>query len=217
MKQTTTLLTAILALCAALSVGAQDIHFSQFYMSPLNLNPAMTGVMNCNVRLTANYRNQWASIQRGGVYNTYSASYDQRFTSGRYDYWGLGATAWGDVAGSGDLGTSTFKVSGSYAKRVAGDRRRSHYLAAGFDAGIAQRSIDFLELRWGNQFDGSGFDGSIPSGEEGVFDDTNLLFGNFATGTFLIITAMVLVDALAGMVVTIISARRDFGVEGIGA
>ena len=44
-----------------------------------------------------------------------------------------------------------------------------------------------------------------------------LLFANFATGTFFIITCMVLVDALAGMVVTIISARRDFGVEGIGA
>ena len=43
-----------------------------------------------------------------------------------------------------------------------------------------------------------------------------LMFANFATGTFLIITCMVLVDALAGMVVTIISARRDFGVEGIG-
>jgi len=44
-----------------------------------------------------------------------------------------------------------------------------------------------------------------------------LMFTNFATGTFLVITCMVLVDALAGMVVTIISARRDFGVEGIGA
>ncbi|MEM6266885.1 MAG: hypothetical protein AAF707_05115 [Pseudomonadota bacterium] len=41
-----------------------------------------------------------------------------------------------------------------------------------------------------------------------------LMFASFATGTFFIITAMVLVDALAGMVVTIISARRDFGVEG---
>ncbi len=41
-----------------------------------------------------------------------------------------------------------------------------------------------------------------------------LMFESFATGTFFIMTAMVLVDALAGMVVTIISARRDFGVEG---
>ncbi len=44
-----------------------------------------------------------------------------------------------------------------------------------------------------------------------------LMFPSFATGTYFIITAIVLLDALAGMVVTIISARRDFGVEGIGA
>ena len=182
MKQTMTLLATCLSLLAALSAGAQDIHFSQFYMSPLNLNPAMTGVMNCNVRLTANYRNQWASVLREGVYRTYSASYDQRFTSGRYDYWGLGATAWADVAGSADLGTTTFKVSGSYAKRLAGDRRRSHYLSAGIDAGIGQRSIDFLELRWGNQFDGSGFDGSLDPGEAPNFDDTDLLFASVAAG-----------------------------------
>ena len=36
--------------------SAQDIHFSQFYMAPLDLNPALTGVMNCNQRLSANYR-----------------------------------------------------------------------------------------------------------------------------------------------------------------
>lgn len=44
-----------------------------------------------------------------------------------------------------------------------------------------------------------------------------LMFASFATGTFFIITMIVLLDALAGMVVTIVSARRDFGVEGIGA
>ena len=43
------------------NLNSQDIHFSQFYMSPLNLNPAMTGVMNGNIRLTGNYWNQWAS------------------------------------------------------------------------------------------------------------------------------------------------------------
>lgn len=182
MKQTILLFATCVALLAATVVRAQDIHFSQFYMSPLNLNPAMTGVMNCNVRLTANYRNQLSSVLRGGVYNTYSASYDQRFTSGRYDYWGLGATAWADVAGSADLGSTTFKVSGSYAKRLAGDRRRSHYLSAGIDAGIGRRSIDFLKLRWGNQFDGSGFDPGIPSGEEFDPADDDLLFANVAAG-----------------------------------
>lgn len=40
---------------------------------------------------------------------------------------------------------------------------------------------------------------------------------SFATAPFFIITLIVLLDALAGMVVTIVSARRDFGVEGIGS
>lgn len=44
-----------------------------------------------------------------------------------------------------------------------------------------------------------------------------LLFPNFATSVFFVITLMCLLDVLAGVVVTIVSARRDFGVgEGFG-
>ena len=39
-----------------------------------------------------------------------------------------------------------------------------------------------------------------------------LLLPNFATSAFFIITIMTLLDVLAGVVVTIVSARRDFGV-----
>ncbi|MEZ5936891.1 MAG: hypothetical protein R3C52_01570 [Hyphomonadaceae bacterium] len=39
-----------------------------------------------------------------------------------------------------------------------------------------------------------------------------LLFKNFATSAFFIITMMCLLDVLAGVVVTIIAARRDFAV-----
>ena len=44
-----------------------------------------------------------------------------------------------------------------------------------------------------------------------------LLHPNFATSAFFIIMVMTLLDVLAGVVVTIVSARRDFGVgEGFG-
>ncbi len=44
-----------------------------------------------------------------------------------------------------------------------------------------------------------------------------LLFKNFATSVFFILTIMTLLDVLAGVVVTIVSARRDFAVgEGFG-
>ena len=39
-----------------------------------------------------------------------------------------------------------------------------------------------------------------------------LLNPNFATSVFFILTVMALLDVLAGVVVTIVSARRDFGV-----
>src|SRR5258708_30944847 len=41
---------------------AQDPGFSQFFASPLTLNPALTGKFNGVVRVAGNYRNQWPSI-----------------------------------------------------------------------------------------------------------------------------------------------------------
>jgi type IX secretion system PorP/SprF family membrane protein len=134
------------------------------------LNPAMTGVMNCNIRLVGNYRNQWASVLKSNAYSTYSFSYDQKIPVGRYDYFGVGGTFWGDQAGESNFGTVTGKISGSYSKRMGGGRKEAHYLVFGAEAGLAQRSIDFIKLRWGTQHDG-----------QGGFDD-NFLFADAAAG-----------------------------------
>jgi len=167
------------------SANAQlDIHFSQFYMSPTNLNPALTGVMNCNIRLTANYRNQWSSVTGfENSFNTYSASYEQRIPVGRYDYFGVGLTLWGDVAGTGRFSTNTAKLSGSYAKRMGGYRDESHYLVVGAEAGVVQRTVDFLRFRWGAQHDGEGgFNPALDSQEGGNFDRDNFVFADLSAG-----------------------------------
>ncbi len=162
-------------------VQGQDIHFSQFYLSPLNLNPAMTGVMNCNSRLVANYRNQWASVLRSNSFRTYSVSYDQRIPVGRYDYFGIGGTFWGDRAGEANFATTTGKLSLSYAKKMGGGRNDGQYLVVGAEGGAAQRSLDFLRLRWGTQHDGlGGFDENQDSGEE--FNRDQFLFADIAAG-----------------------------------
>ena len=109
--------TFAFVLCCAVGLQAQDIHFSQFYMSPLNLNPALTGVMNCNSRIAVNYRSQWASILGSSAFQTYSVSYDQRVAVGRNDFFGIGGTFWGDRAGTADFATTTGKVSLSYSKK----------------------------------------------------------------------------------------------------
>lgn len=182
MNHLKSLMMAALVAFGFTSLSAQDIHFSQFYLSPLNLNPAMTGVMNCNIRLVANYRNQWASVMRSNAYSTYSVSYDQKIPVGRYDNFGVGGTFWGDRAGESNFSTLTGKLSLSYAKRMGGDRKSSHYLVVGGEGGVAQRSIDFLNLRWGTQHDGEGgFDPNLPS-QENSFDRDNFIFADLAAG-----------------------------------
>ena len=182
MKKIRLLFTSFLVLIGAMTLTAQDIHFSQFYLSPLNLNPAMTGVMNCNIRLTANYRNQWASVLKSNAYNTYSVSYDQKIPVGRYDYFGIGGTFWGDKAGEAEFATLTGKLSLSYSKKMGGYRKKSHYLVVGAEGGAAQRSLDFLKLRWPNQHDGEGgFDPGAASGEENTLV-TDFIFADMAAG-----------------------------------
>ena len=69
---------AILTLLfATFAVNAQDIHFSQFYSSPLTLNPALTGNFNGFYRVTGIYRNQYPGLSNNKpVFSTPSVSVD---------------------------------------------------------------------------------------------------------------------------------------------
>src|SRR3954464_13100917 len=53
----------------------QDIHFSQFYMTPLLLNPAQAGAQH-DMRGTVNYKSQWSSVAQ--PYSTANLSWDMR-------------------------------------------------------------------------------------------------------------------------------------------
>ena len=45
-----------------------------------------------------------------------------------------------------------------------------------------------------------------------------ILFANFATATFFLFTCIALIDVMVGVIVSIVSARRDFGVgDGFGS
>ena len=171
----------VLLVLSSLALNAQDIHFTQFYMSPLNLNPALTGVMNCKTRLVANYRNQWAAALAANAYNTYSVSYDQKIPVGREDYFGIGGSLWGDVAGESRFGTTQGRVSFSYSKKMAGYRKKASYLVIGADAALTSRSISNADLRWPSQITTGGFDRTLPNNEPN-FVDTDFLYADIAAG-----------------------------------
>src|SRR5215471_8523943 len=64
----------ILALGLSFSIEAlaQDPAFSQFFASPLTLNPAFTGKFNGVFRAAGNYRNQWPTINNSFITSTIS-------------------------------------------------------------------------------------------------------------------------------------------------
>ena len=53
------------------TIRAQDPAFSQFFASPLTLNPALTGKFSGVVRVAGNYRDQWPQINNASVSYTH--------------------------------------------------------------------------------------------------------------------------------------------------
>lgn len=146
----------------ASALHAQDLHFSQFFNSPLTTNPANTGfIPDGDYRLGINYRNQWSAIMTV-PYNTMSAYGDAQLFRDKFEtgWVGLGGVVLRDVAGSGNL-TST-KVYGSvaYHQMISS----GSLLSVGFNVGWANKQINVSNLKFPDQFDGKFFDNKLPTG-----------------------------------------------------
>ena len=132
---------------------AQDAHFSQFYSSPLLLNPALAGTIDGSFRITTIYRDQWRSALEQPL-KTYAFSGDTKFEIGRSakqpDLVGIGMTIYADRAGLYNLNTTTVTLTGAYHKGISA--KSNSYLSLGFQAGISQRSIGYEDLLFGDQF-----------------------------------------------------------------
>jgi type IX secretion system PorP/SprF family membrane protein len=131
----------------AAKVQGQDPEFSQFYANPLYLNPAMAGTAG-GPRFAINFRDQWPSVS--GAFVTYSASYDEHFDGLGG---GIGAQVWHDQAGDGKLSTTYFSGIYSYHLTIKDQARDYFVIKAGLQAGAFQRTIDFSQLRFGDQID----------------------------------------------------------------
>jgi type IX secretion system PorP/SprF family membrane protein len=141
---------------------AQDLHFSQFYNSPLTTNPANTGFMpDADYRLGFNYRKQWATVPV--PYKTMSIFGDAQVARNKFEngWFGVGAFLLTDEAGTGALKSTKAYASVAY-HQILGE---SNMLSAGFQAGMVQKSINTSKLTFDNMWNGKFFDIQAPSGE----------------------------------------------------
>lgn len=132
---------------------AQDIHFSQYYNSPLNLNPAQTGLFNGDIRFAANHRNQWKSVTE--PYKTFSGAVDLAFSFTEKNRHSAGILFNSDRAGDSKLGLMQFLISYGFSRVLDSEGR--HTLSLGLQAGVTIRSISYSDLTFDEQFDGDGF------------------------------------------------------------
>ncbi len=156
-------------LSVAFYTNAQDPHFSQFFASPLTLNPAFTGKFDGTVRVAGNYRNQWPAFNN--VYTTSTLSVDFDIFKNKIpenDTWGLGILALTDKAGGGILTNNYLGLSTSYHKAL--DEDGFQQLGIGFQGTYGQKRLDNSKLYFEDQLTPFGFTGVT----QDIFSTQNL-------------------------------------------
>lgn len=152
---------------------AQDIHFSQFLNSPMNLNPAMTGAFEGGYRIIGNGRRQWNSVTI--PYQTFGMSLDAHNFLQMKGV-GAGLSIYNDNTGDSRLNTFQVNLAGSYTIPIA----KSQTVTLGIQSGFTQRRINNKNLRFDNQFDGNQFDPSLAANES--IDNFGRIYPNFNAG-----------------------------------
>ena len=127
------------------SVHGQDPNFSQFFASPLTLNPALTGKFDGDFRLAGNYRNQWPTINN--AFTTETVSFDAGILKTKipdFDQFGVGVMAFSDKSGDGVLQNNYMAVSTAYHKAL--DENGFHQIGLGFQGTFVNKRLDVTKV-----------------------------------------------------------------------
>lgn len=158
---------------------AQDIHYSQFYNSPMLLNPGLTGIFNGNVRFMANYRSQWTAVPVD--YQTFTAvadiKFNRRYTINR-TFFSAGLAFNYDRAGYSKLQLANLGLNGSLTRMFS-----DHFFGTlGGQVSFNQRGFKTDALTFDEQFvfDRGQYIPNAPNGE--TFGKTNRSFADFSLG-----------------------------------
>lgn len=163
--------------CAAvIKLHAQvDPHFSQYYAYPLWLNPALTGIMDGDARITGNFKDQWPTVDKG--YRTGALSADFRTS----DKVSIGFNIINQAAGT--AGYNYFAAYGSFGYGISISPDGYRKLHFGLQAGVINRGFNPNSLQFDNQYGPiTGFDPTTPDFEN--FSATGATVFDASAGVF---------------------------------
>lgn len=166
-------------LISTIDSNAQDIHFSQFDYTGVNLSPAQTGLYQGDYRVNASHRSQWHNVPVS--YQTTAFSFDAHllpYRTGKNILAG-GLIFYYDQAGDSRLSKANIGLSLAYHKRIA-----KHFLVGvGAQIDFAQRNFETKALTFDDQFNGDFFVPSIVSQDMSTLaDNTTFNFADYHTG-----------------------------------
>lgn len=138
---------------------AQDPHFSQFFASPLTINPANTGNFSGSLRAALNSRTQLPEFNN--PYATKTLSLDAPILK-KYikedDKLSVGLLILSDQSGNKLLNDNNIAASVSYSKAL--DENANHSIALGFQVNYSMYRFDPLKANFEDQLTAGGFTGT---------------------------------------------------------
>lgn len=176
MKMNISITGVIFCLLTITSLRAQDVHLSQFQYGRLQLSPALTGMFNGDKQVSLIHKQQYFSVPVD--YLTFTGSYDVKFRD-CYDesgFFSAGILFNYDQSGDSKLSLASLSVNGSYTLPITS----KFFVGGGAYLGAGQRSFSQNDLEWDNQWNGTIFDPTLPSGE--TFDKTSFTFLDVGAG-----------------------------------
>ncbi len=160
------------------AIKAQDIHFSQSDLSPINLNPAEAGNFNADYRVHLNQRTQWRSVTI--PYVTFSATFDMPVRVLKIPGTVNAALLFNtDKAGDGHFGTNQVGLDVAYLFPI---KDSTWQVRAGIMEIWNQNSVDYSKFYFDNQYNGLMYDPSIMPSE--VFPTQHFHFFDFNAGVY---------------------------------
>ena len=169
------IVTLILLLLGGGAARAQDIHFSQFYETPLLRNPSLAGVFTGDYRVQTVFRDQWNSFT--DAYRTGSLNAEVKWPVGNQnDYFTTALQVLYDKAGTAALTTTEILPALNYHKSLSDDKPM--FLSLGFMGGLVEKTLDLSKVTTNSQFNGTAYDPALPNGETILTPNVHYLDGS---------------------------------------
>ncbi|MFL5747290.1 MAG: PorP/SprF family type IX secretion system membrane protein [Niastella sp.] len=141
------LLTLLLFITGAQALRAQvDPHFTQYYVYPSWLNPALTGAFDGDYRISGIYRNQWGNISK--PFSTVGLG-GEIVTNNNVN---LGLNLLNQTAGDGGYYYTTAYANIAYTGVRFGPNE-NHHIVMGLQLGMIRRGFNASKFTFGDQWD----------------------------------------------------------------